>query len=436
MPRNTNKKQTRLAWAPTTTSGDANDAKSDRFATLRYGNPSVGTVRPEMARQTKPASPFTEASSSVATTSRREDSPVRESKHKKKENTEKKKKGKMAKTEKKEKERRRQKVSEVEGRLTDLSLSLQWYRLTPAKVQIAQPKQESSSEDEIVAPGSLRRARRTANPDLAIMKPSKPTRSPQFLSGSPGNAISVDSSDEGEPDLVQPRRRLKRKAERSSVVLSDSDDSEPVVSSPIKRRRRVSPTETPRAPHAGANRSQQELDDDVKDLEDSGIFNIYAQYTCTAVSTNILQLSRKPAPVGGLMSLRETSSSEPSRLCVGDALEKKKKAKRSRKTSQTTKYRDQAPRSTFSIDDAVTMKIAMLNRRLAGTRTSTGTKMTSSSKTMSWEFLRRRSHSNSHDTHTNNQRSTSAMSWHGWSTTASIQHSPAKIPCTKWRSRS
>lgn len=434
MPRNTNKKQTRLAWVPTTTSGDANDAKSDRFATLRYGNPSVGTVRPEMACQTKPASPFTEASSTTATRSRREDSPVKESKHKM-ENTEKKK-DKMAKTEKKEKENSRQKESEVEGRLTDLSLSLQWYRLTPAKVQIPQPKQESSSEDEIVAPGSLQRARHTANPDLAIMKPSKLTRSSQFLSGSPENAISVDSSDEGEPDLVQPRRRLKRKAERSSVVLTDSDDSEPVVSSPVKRRRRVSPTETPRTPHAGGDRSQQELEDDVKDLEDSGIFNIYAQYTCTAVSTNILQLSRKPAPVGRLMSLRETRSAESSRLCVGDALEKKTKPKRSRKTSQTTKYRDQAPRSTFSTHGAVTMKIAMLNRRLARTRSSTGTKMTSSSKTMSWEFLRRRSHSNSHDTHTNNQRSTSAMSWHGWSTTASIQHSPAKIPCTKWRSRS
>lgn len=409
MPRKTNKKQTRLAWAPTSTSGDVNDAQGDRFARLRYGHPNVRTVRPEMPRQTKPAS-------------RREDSPAMESKHKEKENTEKKK--------------RRQKEPEEEGRLTNLSLSLQWYRLTPAKVQIVQPKQESSSEDEIVAPGSLQRARRAANPDLAIMKLSKPTKSPQFLSGSPGNAISVDSSDESESDLVQPRRRLKRKAECSSVALGDSDDSEPVVSSPVKRRRRVSPTEAPRTPHAGANRSQQELEDDVKDLEDSGIFNIYAQNICTAVSTNILQLSRKPAPAGGLMSLRETRSVYTSRLCVADALEKKKKAKRNEKTSQTTKYRDQAPRSTFSTHDAVAMKIAILNRRLARTRTSTGTKMTSSSKTTSWELLRRRSRSNLHGTHINNQKNTSAMSWHGWSTTASIQHSPAKIPCTKWRSRS
>lgn len=440
MPRKTNKKQTRLAWAPTTTSGDANDVQSDRFARLRYGHPNLGTVRHEMPRQTKAAATLTEASSSIATTSRREDPRVMESEHIKKENMEKKG-DKIAKAEKKQKKKSKQKEPEEEGRLTDLSLSLslslQWYRLTPAKeVQIVQPKQESSSEDEIVAPGSLQRARRTANPDVAIMKPSKPTKSPRFLSRSPGNTISVDSSDEGEPDVVQPRRRLKRKAEPPLVVLGDSDDSEPVVSSPVKRRRRVSPAETPLATHVGANRSQQELEDDVKDLEDSGIFNVYAQHTCTAVPTNILQLSKKTARAGGLMSLQETRGLDLSRLCVGDALEKKKKAKRNRKTSQMTNYRDQAPRSSFSTHDAVTMKIAMLNRRLARTRTSTGTKMTSSSKTTSWEFLRRRSRSNSHDTHINSQRSTSGMSWHGWSTTASIQHSLVKIPCTKWRSRS
>lgn len=145
------------------------------------------------------------------------------------------------------------------------------YRLKPAKVQLVQ--QEDSSEDEIVVPGSLQRARRAANVDFAIMKP---TKSPQLPLGSPENANSVDSSGEDEGDIVQPRRRLKRKAERSSVVLRDSDDSEPVVSSPIKRRRRASPTETPRTPHSSANQDQRELEDDVRDLQDSGIVNVYA----------------------------------------------------------------------------------------------------------------------------------------------------------------
>ena len=228
---------------------------------------------------------------------------------------------------------------------------------------MVQPKQESSSEDEIVAPGSLQRARRTTNPDLAIMKSSKPTKSPQLPSGSPGNAISIDPSDEDKPGLIRPCRRLKRKAERSSVVLSDSD-SEPVVSSPVKRRRRVSPTETPRTPHTGANRSQQEVEDDVKDLEDSGTVN-HAEYAYTAVSLTYYQLSRKPAPADGLLSLQETRSLESSRLCVADALERKKKAERNRKTSRRTKYRDRAPRNTFSTRDAVRMRIVRLNQRLA-----------------------------------------------------------------------
>lgn len=126
MPRKTSKKQTRLAFAPTAASGDANEVKGDRFARLSYGHPSFGTVRPEMHRQTKPASPPAEGSSSTATTSRREGSPVKESRQKRKEKAEKKKdkKDKTAKAEKKKRGKRKE--PEDEGRLTDLSLPPQW----------------------------------------------------------------------------------------------------------------------------------------------------------------------------------------------------------------------------------------------------------------------------------------------------------------------
>jgi hypothetical protein len=129
-------------------------------------------------------------------------------------------------------------------------------------------------------PGSTKQARR-ASVDFAIMKPVQSSQSPQLPSGSPNVVINLESSDE-EGDIVQPRRRLKRKAERSSVILSDSDDSEPVVSSPVKRRRRASPMETPRTPHSSVDKDQQELEDDVRDLKDSGMVNVYTHYAYAA----------------------------------------------------------------------------------------------------------------------------------------------------------
>ncbi|OOQ82946.1 putative transcription factor IIIc-like protein [Penicillium brasilianum] len=253
MPRKTNKKQTRLAFAPTVPSHDANETESDRFARLSYGHPSFPTVRPEMSRQTKHKSPPVEASSLTATTSHRKAAAVKESKHEKRENH---KKEKDKKDKKAKKEKKKSKLNEQQ-----------------AEVQPAQQKMEDSSDDEIVVLGPMKQARRAANVEFSIMKPFKSPQSPQAPSDPPSNVINIDSSEEDEGDIVQPRRRLKRKAERSSVILSDSDDSEPVVSSPVKRRRRVSPTETPQTPHSSVDKDQQELEDDVKDLQDSVVKN-------------------------------------------------------------------------------------------------------------------------------------------------------------------
>jgi hypothetical protein len=69
----------------------------------------------------------------------------------------------------------------------------------------------------------------------------------------------------------RPRRKLKRKAESSPIVLSDSEDSdEPVLSSPIKRHKRAANTETPQTPHSSADRDRLEIEEDLEDLQDSG----------------------------------------------------------------------------------------------------------------------------------------------------------------------
>jgi hypothetical protein len=122
MPRKANKKQTRLAFAPTVPSGDANETESDRFARLSYGHPSFSTVRPEMPSQIKHESPPVEASSLIATTSPRKAASVKESKQEKKEKNakEKGKKDKKAKKEKKSKLNEQQ----AEGKFTRPTLVL------------------------------------------------------------------------------------------------------------------------------------------------------------------------------------------------------------------------------------------------------------------------------------------------------------------------
>lgn len=112
MPRKTNKKQTRLAFAPTAASGEPNEDENDRFARLAYSHPNLATVRPERPRRTKPASPPVAASSSTST-SRQKASPLKESKQEKKEKKEK----------KKDKNKRKLKEQGEECKQTDTDLS-------------------------------------------------------------------------------------------------------------------------------------------------------------------------------------------------------------------------------------------------------------------------------------------------------------------------
>jgi hypothetical protein len=65
MPRKSTKKQTRLAFAPTTASAsrDANDDNSDRFARLSYGHPSMTSVHPEVSHKSKPSGSKNKSSS-------------------------------------------------------------------------------------------------------------------------------------------------------------------------------------------------------------------------------------------------------------------------------------------------------------------------------------------------------------------------------------
>lgn len=100
---------------------------------------------------------------------------------------------------------------------------------------------------------------------------------------------SPNQSDEQIEETPRPRRKLKRKAETPQahgrvkretespqVTQLDSDDSEePVLSSPIKRRRTAVDSEPPETPRASAGQDELDIEEDVRDLKDSGTCSKY-----------------------------------------------------------------------------------------------------------------------------------------------------------------
>lgn len=121
-----------------------------------------------------------------------------------------------------------------------------------SKAEAMEQQDEESSENDIIIPSSHRKRRAPADADDSV------------------------------EDIPRSCRRLKRKAESSPIVLSGSEDSEePVVSSPVKRRRRVADSETPQTPRDSTDQDQLEIEEDLKDLQDSGkACRIFAKVRC------------------------------------------------------------------------------------------------------------------------------------------------------------
>jgi hypothetical protein len=83
---------------------------------------------------------------------------------------------------------------------------------------------------------------------------------------------SAETSD-AEELVTRPTSRKRRVAEPSAtfVVDDDPDDSDDVIlSSPAKRRRRQSIPEAPRTPRKTAEQDKLDLEEDLRDLQDSG----------------------------------------------------------------------------------------------------------------------------------------------------------------------
>lgn len=143
------------------------------------------------------------------------------------------------------------------------------------KAQALKQEEDESSDDDIIIPSSQRKRRAPADLEVLVMSSpttndsSSTTKSRHLSNSEDSNAVEANDLAE---ETLRPRRRLKRKAESSPIVLSDLEDSEePVVSSPVKRRRPALESEAPRTPRTGRKQDQLDIEEDLRDLQDSGM---------------------------------------------------------------------------------------------------------------------------------------------------------------------
>ncbi|KAJ5664126.1 hypothetical protein N7507_004857 [Penicillium longicatenatum] len=219
MPRKAQKKQTRLAFAtaPAAPSGDDNEDDGERFRTLSYGHPSLASVRPERSSKSKPESP-------------------------------KKRSSKPSKRDKRPKLHKEAEEEAPKGLKQDSS--------QPPLLNL-----DESSDDEIILPSAQKRKRSAPVVEIINSKEyKKKSQSRATSSAQPPDPI----------ETPRPRRKLKRKAESSPVINLDSEDSEePVMSSPIKRKRSIAGPKTPETPRDSSDQDQLDIEEDVRDLQDS-----------------------------------------------------------------------------------------------------------------------------------------------------------------------
>ena len=221
-----------------------------------------------------------------------------------------------------------------------------------------------------------------------------------------------DTPNDPVEETPRPRRRLKRKADSSPIVLSDPDDSdEPVLSSPVKRRRLETVSELPETPRASADQDRLDIEEDVKDLQDSGTVPLHYRAYCSGSNLSLLKRSRRHEHEVGLLNPQGARDLSIWRSCAAGGRDKSQIAKMKMNPKQTmikarTKTADANPILEYLIRLLVTW-----NRQSPVTKTLTVTKMTLFLKTTVCHsvFLRRRSPLNLLDTLTSSLRSTSGM---------------------------
>ncbi|KAE8156509.1 hypothetical protein BDV40DRAFT_75725 [Aspergillus tamarii] len=260
MPRTYGKraKQTRLSFAPIALSQDSAedaDEKSDRKATLRYGHPSMPTIRSTRSQPSGPSSKSMSPVPFVKKSLADQQGSISRAETSKKSNPTKKKKKKKEEEEEEEKKKKNKKKSEDELPQPSTSET----RMTVDR--------ESESDDDEEAPTSARKAR-----EARVLKRKRPqTPSDTAHSPSQNPSPSAESNDSDADDIIsRPRGKLRRgPAQQPTIVPDDDDSDEGPISTPARKRRRAIDAQPPKTPEQSLDQDELDLREDLQDLQDS-----------------------------------------------------------------------------------------------------------------------------------------------------------------------
>ncbi|PYI08599.1 transcription factor IIIc-like protein [Aspergillus sclerotiicarbonarius CBS 121057] len=134
----------------------------------------------------------------------------------------------------------------------------------PTPEKTSGPAEDSESDIEIV-----RSVRKTPQ-RRSLKRKRKDRSSSDSPSPTPQNAAATEESDADEV-VPMSRRKLRRgMAPQPAIVVDDvGSEEEPVLSSPIKRRRRNVSSDVPQTPRRTLGQDELDIEEDLEDLQDS-----------------------------------------------------------------------------------------------------------------------------------------------------------------------
>ncbi|CAI7620693.1 unnamed protein product [Penicillium viridicatum] len=281
-PRKSKKKQTRLAFAASTAtpSTDVTPEQNNRYATLTYDNPSLGTYRPPKTSKTKPETSPEKKRPKLPTKTRSNDKPAKAQSDNESLDEP------IIPASQKRKQAAPPDNLEVLihsppklDNLQDAKKSRAWKSQRPLQFSNKQTENTNGSDSEELSRPRRTLKRKAASPPIDSSDSDEPVASSvakrrKSTRGGHSSSSPVILSDNDSNESVAPSTAKRRRVARPAAVSkSDDDDSdEPLASSPIKRLRRGQEKETPQAPQTPRHISKQarlDIAEDLEDLQDS-----------------------------------------------------------------------------------------------------------------------------------------------------------------------
>lgn len=286
-PRKSKKKQTRLAFAASTAAppADVTSEQSNRYATLTYDNPSLGTYRPPKTSKSKSENSPEKKRPKLPTKTRSNDKPANELFIEAQSDNESLDEPIIPASQKRKQAAPPDNLEVLThsppklDSLQDAKKSRTGKSQRPLQFSSKQTESTNASDSEELSRPRRTLKRKAASPPIDSSDSDEPVASSvakrrRSTRGGISSSSPVILSDDDSNESVAPSTVKRRRVARTADVSKGDDDNsdEPLASSPIKRLRRGQEKETSQAPQTPRHISKQarlDIAEDLEDLQDS-----------------------------------------------------------------------------------------------------------------------------------------------------------------------